>query len=123
MYLYLDQEIRPHSFPFFGCTVIGVLLRRAWTIGGSLFLGPRGWTSIRAVVHPFAAIFFSMFLKKRGGLLFGSCFFFGGLLFGHGTNKEGGLLSGGVNAFNPNTTTYLRKTLFAKFCTLTLSLS
>jgi len=24
-----------------------------WTLGGTVFLGPQGWTSIRAVIHPF----------------------------------------------------------------------
>jgi len=55
-----------------------------WTIGGTLFLGPQGWISIRAVVKKKSACSPS-FSKQKGG----------GLLFGHGTNKEGGLLLGG----------------------------
>jgi len=44
-----------------------------WTIGGALFLGPRGWTSIRALVDIFS-ILYSMSLQK-GVDFYLDCFF------------------------------------------------
>jgi len=68
-----------------------------WTTGGTLFLGPLGWTSIRAVVKKIST-FCPSFPNKRGVDFYLDRFsgVRDGPLFGHGTNKEGGpLVRGG----------------------------
>jgi len=65
-----------------------------WTTVGAFFLALRGGILF---VHPFLP--FSLHFPNKGGDFYLDRFFRGsggGLLFGHGTNKEGGPLSGGL---------------------------